>query len=99
MFRRRQLQQYVLGALCGLFTTAVAAFGQIPNPVNLSAKLDPNPVKPGQSAKAIVTAKIDAGWHLYSLTQPSGGPRPTRVTIDETGPFKADGKATQPKPP
>ncbi|MDQ3011659.1 MAG: thioredoxin family protein [Acidobacteriota bacterium] len=98
MFRRRQLKQNALGALCALFTLAVAAFGQIPNPVNLSVKLDPNPVKPGQSAKVTITAKIDAGWHLYSLTQPAGGPRPTRITIDETGPFKADGKATQPKP-
>ncbi len=98
MFRWRQVRQNVFGAMCALFIFAVAISAQIPSPVNLSAKLDPNPVKPGQSAKAIVTAKIDAGWHLYSLTQPAGGPRPTKVTIDESGPFKADGKATQPKP-
>jgi len=102
MVRSSQLRQNVFGALCASFLLTVAAFlpadAQIPNPVNLSAKLDPNPVKPDQSAKVTVSAKIDAGWHLYSLTQPAGGPRPTKVTIDETGPFKADGKATQPKP-
>jgi thiol:disulfide interchange protein DsbD len=94
----RQLKQSAFSALFVLLVLVFAAAAQIPNPVNLSAKLDPNPVKAGQSAKVTVTAKIDAGWHLYSLTQPSGGPRPTKLTIDETGPFKADGKATQPKP-
>ncbi len=97
MFLWRQLKQSVLGALL-LGSLAFVVSAQIPNPVNLSAQLDPNPVKAGQSAKVVITAKIDKGWHLYSLTQPPGGPRPTRITIDETGPFKADGKPTQPKP-
>ncbi|MGE0885181.1 MAG: protein-disulfide reductase DsbD family protein [Blastocatellales bacterium] len=97
MFHRRQLKQSVFGALL-LSGLAIAVSAQIPVPVNLSAKLDPNPVKAGQSAKVVITAKIDPGWHLYSLTQPPGGPRPTRITIDETGPFKADGKPIQPKP-
>ncbi len=98
MVRSSQFRLNVIAALilvCGLAVTAAA---QMANPINLSAKLDPNPVKAGQAAKATVTAKIESGWHLYSLTQPAGGPRPTKISIDETGPFKADGKATQPKP-
>ena len=101
MVRFSQLRQSALGVVGtfgAMFILAVAVAAQIPTPVNLSAKLDPNPVKAGQTAKAVITAKIEPGWHLYSLTQPSGGPRPTRITIDETGPFKASGKATQPKP-
>lgn len=94
----RQLKQNAVLALLACVCLAGFAGAQIPTPVTLSAKLDPTPVKAGQSAKVTVTAKIDAGWHLYSLTQPAGGPRPTKITIDETGPFKADGKATQPKP-
>lgn len=97
MFLRRQLKQSVFAALC-VSGLAIVSSAQIPNPVNLSAKLDPNPVKAGLKAKVTITAAIESGWHLYSLTQPSGGPRPTRITIDETGPFKADGKPTQPKP-
>ena len=98
MLRFGQFRQSALAALfvvCGL---AIVASAQNLNPVNLSARLDPNPAKAGQTAKAVITAKIEPGWHLYSLTQPPGGPRPTRITIDETGPFKASGKATQPKP-
>lgn len=98
MVRTSQFRLTAMAALIAVCGFAITVSAQIPNPVNLSAKLDPNPAKPGQSAKVVVTAKIDAGWHLYSLTQPAGGPRPTRITIDETGLFKADGKATQPKP-
>lgn len=98
MVRSGQFRQNALAALFALCCLTVVASAQNLNPVNLTAKLDPNPVKAGQTAKATITAKIDSGWHLYSLTQPSGGPRPTRITIDEAGPFKASGKATQPKP-
>lgn len=98
MVRSGQFRFHAIAALilvCGL---AISAMAQLANPINLSAKLDPNPVKAGQTAKVTVTAKIDSGWHLYSLTQPAGGPRPTKISIDETGPFKAAGKPTQPKP-
>lgn len=98
MVRSGQFRLHAIAALlmvCGLAMTAMA---QLATPINLSAKLDPNPVKAGQTAKVTVTAKIDPGWHLYSLTQPAGGPRPTKISIDETGPFKANGKPTQPKP-
>ncbi len=29
-----------------------------------------------------LTAKMDPGWHLYSLTTPEGGPLPTRVSME-----------------
>ncbi|MBS1788480.1 MAG: thioredoxin family protein [Acidobacteria bacterium] len=98
MVRSGQFRFHALAALIVVCGLAIPAMAQLANPVNLSAKLDPNPVKAGQTAKVSVTAKIDSGWHLYSLTQPAGGPRPTKLSIDETGPFKAAGKATQPKP-
>ncbi|MCI0337954.1 MAG: thioredoxin family protein [Acidobacteria bacterium] len=77
---------------------ASTALAQTPNPVSLSGKLVPNQVKPGQSAKVLITAKIDPGWHLYSLTQPPGGPKATRVMIDESSPLKIAGNPQQPKP-
>lgn len=83
----------------GIFVlTASGAFAQGLNPVSLSGKLDPSQIKPGQSVKVMITAKIEPGWHLYSLTQPAGGPRPTRITIDDNSPLKIDGKPQQPKP-
>ncbi len=30
-----------------------------------------------------VDVELGSGWHLYSLTQPTGGPKPTRLTVIE----------------
>ncbi len=97
MFRRLQLSSLMIFFLL-LACIAPGAYAQGLNPVTLSGKLEPGQVKPGQSAKILITAKIEPGWHLYSLTQPPGGPRPTRITIDEISPIKIDGKPQQPKP-
>lgn len=67
------------------------------NPVTVSAKLDQNQLKPGQTAKLLVTAKLEPGWHLYALTQPPP-PRAAKITIDESGVFKLNGAVQQPKP-
>jgi thiol:disulfide interchange protein len=80
-------------SLCAL---AVSVSAQ--QKVNWSAKLEPAQVKPGQKAKLLITASIESGWHLYSLTQPAGGPRPTLVTLDENPVFALDGEVKQPKP-
>jgi thiol:disulfide interchange protein DsbD len=45
-----------------------------------------------------VTAKIADTWHLYSITQPPGGPIPTRIWIPEDQPFKMTGEIRGPKP-
>ena len=47
---------------------------------------------------ARVVAKIDDGWHLYSISQPPGGPIPTRIWIPEDQPFKQSGNLRGPKP-
>jgi thiol:disulfide interchange protein DsbD len=99
MSLRRNLAKILirLAALLAAALIAAPAYAQALNPVSVSARLDPGEVKPGQAAKLLVTAKIDPGWHLYALTQPPP-PRAARLTIDETGVFKAAGAAQQPKP-
>jgi thiol:disulfide interchange protein DsbD len=67
------------------------------NPVNITVKIDQNQLKPGQTAKLMITAKLDPGWHLYALTQPPP-PRAAQVKIDESGVFKLAGPVRQPKP-
>lgn len=67
------------------------------NPVTVSAKIDQSQLKPGQTAKLQITAKLEPGWHLYALTQPPP-PRAAKVTIDESGVFKLNGAVQQPKP-
>src|SRR5574341_201138 len=90
----------VMAHLLGLFAflfVITPAFAQGLNPVSISAKLDETQLKPGQTAKLLVTAKIEPNWHLYALTQPPP-PRAAKITIDESGAFKADGSVQQPKP-
>ncbi len=78
-------------------TSVTPAPAQASNPVNVSAKIDQNQLKPGQTAKVLVTAKLEPGWHLYALTQPPP-PRAAKLTIDESGVFKKNGEVQQPKP-
>ena len=35
----------------------------------------------GQSARLFITATIQPGWHIYSITQPSGGPVATKIEV------------------
>src|SRR5215475_12917483 len=70
---------------------------QASNPVSISAKIDQTQLKPGQTAKLLITVKLEPGWHLYALTQPPP-PKAAKVTIDESGVFKLDGEVRQPKP-
>jgi DsbC/DsbD-like thiol-disulfide interchange protein len=51
----------------------------------------------GGSLHVEITAKIDDGWHLYSLTQ-QAPPDPTRITVPEGQPFKLAGKVEAPAP-
>lgn len=67
------------------------------NPIDISVKIDQSQLKPGQTAKLMITAKLAPGWHLYALTQPPP-PKAAKVTIDESGPFKLAGPVRQPKP-
>jgi suppressor for copper-sensitivity B len=51
--------------------------------------------KDGKRGQLHVTADIQDGWHMYSVTQAAGGPQPTEISssselIELTGPFAAD---------
>ncbi len=47
-----------------------------------------------QPATLYVTAKISPGWHIYSLTQKSGGPVPSKVTVEGGAGYKVTGPFT-----
>ena len=81
----------------GAGTGATPDPAQNQNPVSISAKVDQSQLKPGQTAKLLITVKLEPGWHIYALTQPPP-PRAAQVKIDESGVFKLDGKVLQPKP-
>ena len=59
-------------------------------PVSLSAYFK---VKPGsQQGKLYIEATIEPGWHLYSTTQPAGGPLKSKMKLPEGSDFKIIGK-------
>lgn len=55
---------------------ATLAYGQMENPVTISASVDVN----GTEATVIFKASIEDGWHMYSANLPSGGP--TAATVE-----------------
>ena len=53
----------------------------------------------GQFGELSVKADLEPGWHVYSVTQKSGGPMRTRIVIDSKGiellgPFQPDRQPT-----
>ncbi|MCI0488429.1 MAG: thioredoxin family protein [Blastocatellia bacterium] len=79
-----------------LSLTAIDAYAQ--NPIKWSLKVGStsSPLKPGDRFNVQVIANIEAGWHLYAITQPPGGPTPTRITLPSGQPFKAGGAVKSP---
>jgi tetratricopeptide (TPR) repeat protein len=70
------------------------------NPITWSLKAEtPNrSFKPGETFNAQLTAQIADSWHLYSLDQSPGGPRPTRITIPAGQKFILAGEVESPPP-
>ena len=53
---------------------------------------------PGVPMRVDLRARIEWGWHLYSLTQPPGGPRPTRIALLDSSIFVLDSAVVVPPP-
>ena len=90
-----------LALLLGLFVAGItprtAAQGENPITWSLAAPRDLK-VKPGAQFEVVLTATIDEGWHLYSTTQPTGGPTPTRITLPPGQPFTLAAAPAGPEP-
>ena len=75
------------------FALLIAGAAQAQNPVHWTlgsdAKAD---IKPADRIEARLTARIDNGWHLYSLTQGPGGPVPTRIYVPDGTIFQLGGQ-------
>ncbi|MFB3779385.1 MAG: protein-disulfide reductase DsbD family protein [Bryobacteraceae bacterium] len=66
------------------------------DPVQWSASVEPDAAPPGAHVAFRLTASIEPGWHLYSLTTPKG-PIPTTIRLVDT-PAVAGYSTFQPKP-
>jgi thiol:disulfide interchange protein DsbD len=84
--------------LLSVFTVALAGAQEKGlNPVTWSLKIV-NATATGGSLTAELTAKIEDGWHLYSLTPIADGPKPTRITLPRDQGFELAGEIEAPEP-
>lgn len=60
-------------------------------PIEWSLRIAPPTARVGQQFTALVRAQIPYSWHLYSTTQPSGGPIATKFVVS-AGNFALHGK-------
>ena len=78
---------------------AITHGAQAQDPVTWSIKAHAgSSLKAGDKFTAQIAAQIQVGWHIYSVTQPAGGPNPTRITLTERQPFKLAGTVKGPAP-
>lgn len=87
----------LLALMCFCAPLALAApTSAEPPPVRWSARLEPSDARAAEGARVVVTARIAAGWHLYSTTQPPGGSLRTRIVLLPSAGLGARGKVVQP---
>ena len=82
-----------------LFVVATGGSAQDINPVvwSLSAKPLEKPLQRGDRIQAVVTARVEAGWHLYATTATPGGPEPTTMTVPPGTSFELAGAIGSPE--
>jgi thiol:disulfide interchange protein len=51
------------------------------DPIHWSLRLEPATAAPGAKTLARLEARMEPGWHLYSLSTPRGGPIPTTIRL------------------
>ena len=85
----RQFQFWFVFGIC--LSAAAIAQGPI-QPVQWTGSIaTKTPVEPGRKATIEVAADIQEGWHVYGLTQPSGGPTPLHIALDDNQVVQAAG--------
>jgi thiol:disulfide interchange protein DsbD len=67
------------------------------DPVQWTLTSDVTKAPPGSTVPLRLTAKLEPGWHLYSLTTPPGGPIPTTAALADH-PSVEKAVLYQPKP-
>jgi thiol:disulfide interchange protein len=87
----------ILRILGALLLLSASLFAAAQDPVQWTLTLDPASASPGGQTLGRLTAKIEPGWHLYSLSTPKGGPNPTTIALAEN-PAVASVKIFQPAP-
>lgn len=77
--------RYAWLALAPLLLRSLSA--QTPTPVQWTISAEPQTVRPGSEIRLKVAAKIEPGWHLYSVTSPVT-PTATKFLLPEGSPLR-----------
>jgi thiol:disulfide interchange protein DsbD len=90
----------LMGAVSAGSLLAAAVVAQsAPSRVHWQAALvEPVALGPGVAASIAVSAQIDAGWHVYALTQAPGGPTALQIAVDENPVVEPGGAPVGPNP-
>lgn len=77
-----------------ILATTLSAWGQSPVKWRANARLT-------SPDKGVITVKatVAPGWHLYSTSLPTGGPKPTVIDLSKSVGVKIDGKLKPSKAP
>jgi thiol:disulfide interchange protein len=59
--------------------------------VKWTAYVSPQSAKPGDNVTVTLVGMIEEGWHIYSITQVTGGPTPTTIRLPDQQVFKLAG--------
>ena len=78
-----------------LLLLSALAVGQRPEEV---VKWSGHLAKSADHTEAVVTGKISPGWHVYSITQPPGGPNAASVSVPPGQAFHIQGPITGTQP-
>ena len=68
------------------------------NPVKWTVPDSTAQMRTGIATTLRLTAAIDSGWYIYSITQKSGGPTPMRISVAPSPPFTVGGTPAGPQP-
>ena len=85
----------------GCITLGLPCFGQESVPVQwvLTASAESgSPVAPGSEVSAQLDARIEPGWHIYSLHEEPGGPTAMKIGVPAGSPFAISGDVDAPRP-
>jgi DsbC/DsbD-like thiol-disulfide interchange protein len=95
---------FAMAVVCGPITARALSQGGTENPkpptrVAWTLALDSRtPADAGHVIRPVVTAKIDEGWHVYSLVQPRNGPAALFIAVPPGQPFTIAGALIESTP-
>ncbi|MBY0572405.1 MAG: hypothetical protein K2P84_01885 [Undibacterium sp.] len=84
----------IFAALFSLVQVAAQAQSALTSPVTWSSQIVPE--KEGR-ANVQISAKLQAGWHIFSLHQASGGPTATHIQFAPSKDYQLVGATLEPK--